>query len=538
MPKVPLNDLSSLANETSAIASINSNNSAIEEGFNNTLSRDGTSPNTMEAQLDMNQRRIVNVPTVPLSNTDVASKYYVDYIFGQTADATATNPSDAIIEGDLTVGGDFTLTGNFIGDIAPTGDIFLASGKKIDWASGDVTINHGTNFLAHRGATNGYTFDALVAPETNDAGALGTSSLGWSDLHLASGGVINWNNGTLTMIQSGTGLTINGGSGAAGLSITGPGNCNIELGRIDNVASTPFIDFHSGATSVDYDSRLIASGGGTIAGGTLSFDGAVFQSAANDRASLGQSGTAWSDLFLASGAVINFNASDVLITHSSNTLAFSGASNGYTFDVPIAVASGGSGRGTATAYAVICGGTTSTAAHQSIASVGTSGQVLTSNGAGALPTFQSTAATGYVLPAEQATTSGTSVTFSSIPSGIKIIHMMFSQVSLSGTGDFLVTIGDSGGLEVTGYDSASTGATSTTSYIMRGGSASRIFSGHMTLTHSGGNKWISSHIFADTVGPNLFTGGGTKTLSDTLDRISLSASAGNFDGGSVNIIYQ
>lgn len=54
----------------------------------------------------------------------------------------------------------------------------------------------------------------------------------------------------------------------------------------------------------------------------------------------------------------------------------------------IAVADGGTGRGTATAYAVICGGTTATGAHQSIASVGSSGQVLTSNGAGALPTFQ------------------------------------------------------------------------------------------------------------------------------------------------------
>jgi microcystin-dependent protein len=38
---------------------------------------------------------------------------------------------------------------------------------------------------------------------------------------------------------------------------------------------------------------------------------------------------------------------------------------------------------------VQCGGTTSTGAHQSIAGVGTTGQVLTSNGAGALPTFQS-----------------------------------------------------------------------------------------------------------------------------------------------------
>lgn len=49
---------------------------------------------------------------------------------------------------------------------------------------------------------------------------------------------------------------------------------------------------------------------------------------------------------------------------------------------------GGTGRVTHTPYGVICGGTTTTAAQQSIASVGTAGQVLTSNGAGALPTFQ------------------------------------------------------------------------------------------------------------------------------------------------------
>ena len=55
------------------------------------------------------------------------------------------------------------------------------------------------------------------------------------------------------------------------------------------------------------------------------------------------------------------------------------------------VASGGTGRSSQTAFAVICGGTTTTSAQQSIASVGTAGQVLTSNGAGALPTFQEAA---------------------------------------------------------------------------------------------------------------------------------------------------
>jgi hypothetical protein len=62
---------------------------------------------------------------------------------------------------------------------------------------------------------------------------------------------------------------------------------------------------------------------------------------------------------------------------------------GVTGTLP--VANGGTGRTTNTAYAVICGGTTTGGVEQSIASVGTAGQVLTSNGAGALPTFQAAA---------------------------------------------------------------------------------------------------------------------------------------------------
>ena len=58
----------------------------------------------------------------------------------------------------------------------------------------------------------------------------------------------------------------------------------------------------------------------------------------------------------------------------------------------VTVTFGGSGRASATAFGVICGGTTTTGAHQSIASVGTSGQVLTSNGVGALPTMQTISA--------------------------------------------------------------------------------------------------------------------------------------------------
>ncbi len=70
--------------------------------------------------------------------------------------------------------------------------------------------------------------------------------------------------------------------------------------------------------------------------------------------------------------------------------------NSIDSDDPIEVAKGGSGRATHTAYAVLCGGTTTTADQQSIAGVGTSGEILTSNGAAALPTFQAAAGGGGV----------------------------------------------------------------------------------------------------------------------------------------------
>lgn len=75
------------------------------------------------------------------------------------------------------------------------------------------------------------------------------------------------------------------------------------------------------------------------------------------------------------------------------------------------VAGGGTGDTSFTAYAVICGGTTSTGALQNVSGVGTSGQVLTSNGAAALPTWQTPSGGGGALVQQvraetQSTTSG------------------------------------------------------------------------------------------------------------------------------------
>lgn len=54
---------------------------------------------------------------------------------------------------------------------------------------------------------------------------------------------------------------------------------------------------------------------------------------------------------------------------------------------PIGVSNGGTGVAATTAYAIICGGTTTTGPIQFISSLGSSGQILSSQGAASLPTF-------------------------------------------------------------------------------------------------------------------------------------------------------
>jgi hypothetical protein len=124
---------------------------------------------------------------------------------------------------------------------------------------------------------------------------------------------------------------------------------------------------------------------------------------------------------------------------TSGTTAASWDADVQGFTTSLSVALGGTGNTSATAYAVQCGGTTSTGAHQSIASVGTSGQVLTSNGAGALPTFQAAGggfATGTRMSFQQtsAPTGWTKDTTSGINDSI--LRLVTGSVSSGGTTAF------------------------------------------------------------------------------------------------------
>ena len=76
------------------------------------------------------------------------------------------------------------------------------------------------------------------------------------------------------------------------------------------------------------------------------------------------------------------------------TTPAAGAFTTLSATTAIPVTSGGTGIATTTAYSIVFSGTTATGAFQATAGPGTATHVLTSNGAGALPTFQAPAAAG------------------------------------------------------------------------------------------------------------------------------------------------
>lgn len=210
-------DLQQIGFTDSTSTLINSNSDQIEIKSDIFLSRDGTSPNEMLADLDMNSHRIMNLPvpaglTEPLRLGDLPN-------FGVGGSVTVPDLANVTI-----------TTKPLLNDGVALGtttkswsDLFLASGAVINWNNGNVLLTHSAGNLAFTGATS-YNFSTFIAPTVNDGAALGAATVSWSDLFLANGAVINFNNGALTMTHSASGLQVSqstpSGSVVLGLSNT------------------------------------------------------------------------------------------------------------------------------------------------------------------------------------------------------------------------------------------------------------------------------------------------------------------------------
>jgi hypothetical protein len=152
----------------------------------------------------------------------------------------------------------------------------------------------------------------------------------------------------------------------------------------------------------------------------------------------------------------------------------------------------------------------------------------------------------FTLATSVATTSGTSIDVTSIPSWVKRITFMFNGVSTNGSSIPLIRLGDAGGVEATGYVGAAAdygawvGRTDgfplsrswLNNYALRGAITFSLFDPNTNL-------WVASGA-ADDAAAFVISFGGAKSLSETLDRIRLTTVNGTdtFDAGSVNISYE
>jgi hypothetical protein len=181
------------------------------------------------------------------------------------------------------------------------------------------------------------------------------------------------------------------------------------------------------------------------------------------------------------------------------------------------------------------------------ADAASSGFQLTSNASGTL-SWAAAGGSGFTLGTEQASTSGTSITFTGIPAGTKVIYIMFNAVSTNGTSVLLLQIGDSGGPEASGYTGRSTllnGGAQTANgagfRLVEGGNASASFNGMaiLTLEDSTQFTWMELGQVTDEAAIGQTSGCGTKSLSAELDRVVITTVNGTdaFDAGAINISY-
>lgn len=312
---------------------------------------------------------------------------------------------------------------------------------------------------------------------------------------------------------------------------------------------------------------------GIVAGGTevLRIEAALMNPVSNNTVDLGSTGTKFKDGYFAGTLTVATAAITALsgsiggnVTFSGN-LTFSGTltlqgNNTHSGNNTFSGANSFTGANTFTSNIAIAGNSTE-AAYITLAED-------TDNGSNKVKVqAPSSIASDYTvtLPASAGTValtsdiivntlgtytalSGGSVDFTGIPSTAKRITINLVGMSTNGSDLPRIQIGDSGGIESTGYvgqsNYTSTGGVVTSfssGFDMPNWSGTLIGSGSITLTlaDSATNTWcLSGNVGITGSGAAVVVMGGYKSLSATLDRVRITTSGGNtFDAGSVNVMY-
>jgi len=263
--------------------------------------------------------------------------------------------------------GDFTL--DIVNDIildADDGDIYLkdagttfatftnnSTDLTLDIAGGDLTLGAsdnlrlsgsayfagGTTYYVD-GSGNAKFLDLQVADTGNPGLTVGNGSIGFIQI---GGSTLSDNNGALTLdsdtsaVVISDDLTISGGNITSAITFDSTGTFTGTLTANNTFDANGTVTLGDGGDSVEISgSSLVLDIAGTD---ELTLSSSALSPSTTDSNALGTTTNMWSDLFLASGGVVNFDNGDITMTHSSNALTFSGGSLGigttpsYNLDV-------------------------------------------------------------------------------------------------------------------------------------------------------------------------------------------------------------
>ena len=154
----------------------------------------------------------------------------------------------------------------------------------------------------------------------------------------------------------------------------------------------------------------------------------------------------------------------------------------------------------------------------------------------------------FVQGTAVASTSGTSIDFTSIPSWVKRVTVMFRGVSLNGTSAINIQLGTGGTPTTTGYSAQAASIssvtslnTSTSGFIAIMGLAAAEMNGSIVFTNQTGNTWTATGTLGNTISVSFINYlSGSVALSGTLNMVRITTVNGTdtFDAGTINILYE
>lgn len=262
MPKIILDDVTNLNNQSSAQITINSNSDKIEAAIENTLSRNGTSPNTMNAVLDMNGFRILNSPS-PTQPTHLVRKMDLDAVIpsiteaANAAIATVEESTEAAVSSAADAAASAISANNSAEAAEEAKDVALDAVGNMNEAATNLTGGTGGQVLRKQSNT-AYDFDWATITGTGDMASsvydpTGKGANAFSQDNM-SDGTTNKNYtatektklaGIAAGAQVNTVASVAGKTGAVTLT-----KADVGLGNVENVTSAYLLDLANSTGSL------------------------------------------------------------------------------------------------------------------------------------------------------------------------------------------------------------------------------------------------------------------------------------------------